>query len=210
MAWWRRKGQAEEATRWLVVDVETSGLDARRDRLLAIAAIALQVDWATRRIALSLGDSFETVLRQDVASTRDNILLHGIGVQRQLQGQDPGAGLQAFLDYAGGAPLLAFHSAFDEVMIGRHARAGLGQAPANPWLDIAQLCAVAYPEVRARSLDEWLAHFAIHCAARHQASADTLAEGELLLRIWPRVARECGSWSDLRHYAARHRWLSNG
>jgi DNA polymerase-3 subunit epsilon len=31
--------------RWVVLDVETSGLDPRRDQLLAIAAIALQVDW---------------------------------------------------------------------------------------------------------------------------------------------------------------------
>jgi DNA polymerase III subunit epsilon len=210
MAWWRRSGQRVDERRWLVVDVETSGLDAQSDRLLAVAAIALQVDWNTRRLAVMLGDSFEVVLRQEVASTRENILLHGIGVQRQLQGQEPAAGLQAFVDFAGSSPLLAFHSAFDEVLIGRHARAWLGKVPSSPWLDIAHLCAVAYPGVRARSLDEWLAHFHIHCAARHQASADTLAECELLLRIWPRVARECRSWADVRRYAAAHRWLANG
>jgi DNA polymerase-3 subunit epsilon len=36
---------ADEA-RWVMLDVETSGLDAARDQLLAIAAIAMEVDWA--------------------------------------------------------------------------------------------------------------------------------------------------------------------
>lgn len=210
MAWWRRRAQEVDAGRWLVVDVETSGLDAARDRLLAVAAIALRVDWQTGRIAIDLGDSFEVVLRQAVPSTHDNILLHGIGVRRQLEGRPAADGLQGFVDFAGRAPLLAFHAAFDQALIGRHARAWLGAAPANPWLDIAHLCAVTYPEVRARSLDEWLAHFGIRCAARHQASADTLAECELLLRIWPRVAAECAGWDEVRRLAARHRWIAHG
>ena len=52
-------------TRWVVLDVETSGLDIHRDRLLAIAAIAIRVDWASKTLRVDLGDSFEVVLRQD-------------------------------------------------------------------------------------------------------------------------------------------------
>ncbi|MFZ9336475.1 MAG: exonuclease domain-containing protein, partial [Burkholderiaceae bacterium] len=91
--------------RWIALDVETSGLDARRDRLLAIAAIGLRVDWAAQRLVIVPGDSFEVVLRQEVASTKDNILLHGIGAQRQRDGVEPAAALQAFAEYAGTAPL---------------------------------------------------------------------------------------------------------
>jgi len=59
---------------------------------------------------------------------------------------------------------------------------------------------------RARSLDEWLAHFGIHCAVRHQAAADTLAECELLQRIWPKVAAQSKCWRDVLSLAARQRW----
>lgn len=194
--------------RWIALDVETSGLDAKRDRLLAIAAIGLRVDWATQRLAIVPADSFEVVLRQQVASTKDNILLHGIGVQRQREGVEPSAALQAFADYAGAAPLLAFHSAFDETMIGRFMREHLGRALPNDWVDIEHLCAVTHEQVRARSLDEWMAHFGIECAVRHQAAADTLAECELLLRVWPRVARQCRSWRDVRKLAAQQRWIA--
>jgi DNA polymerase-3 subunit epsilon len=52
-----------------------------------------------------------------------------------------------------------------------------------------------------------MTHFGIHCAVRHQAAADTLAECELLQHIWPRVMAQCKSWADVEHLAAQHRWL---
>jgi len=202
------RGAPVDETRWVMLDVETSGLDIRRDRLLAIAAIALRVDWTARTLDVDLGDSFEVVVRQEEASTKDNILLHGIGAQQQRDGLDPVLALRAFADYAGAAPLLAFHAAFDQAMIGRYAREHLGADLPNPWLDIDHLCAVTFEKVRARALDDWMAHFGITCAVRHQAAADTLAECELLQRIWPKVAAQCTSWRDVQRLAAQHRWLA--
>ena len=193
-----------------MVDVETSGLDPARDRLLAIAAIALRVRWAGKSLAVVVADSFEVVLQQDEPSPRANILLHGIGTQRQRAGMPAADALRAFADYAGRSPLLAFHAAFDAALIERHARGLLGRALANPWLDIEHLCSATHPKVPARSLDEWLAHFGLRCARRHEAAADALAECDLLLRIWPRVAAECASWRDVERLARRHRWLPRG
>ena len=211
--WFGRRGPsagaAGDPARWVVLDVESSGLDAARDRLLAIAAVALRVDWATRRLSLVPADSFEVVLRQEEASARDNILLHGIGAQAQREGVPAADALRAFAAYAGNAPLLAFHAAFDQTLVGRYAQAN-GVAVGREWLDIEHLCAVTHPKVRARSLDEWMAHFGIACAVRHQAAADTWAECELLLRIWPRVAAECADWTAVRRLARHHRWLARG
>jgi DNA polymerase-3 subunit epsilon len=205
----RRRASAEPA-RWVVVDVETSGLDPARDRLLAIAAVALHVDWPRRRLAIAAADSFEVMLRQPVASARDNILLHGIGVQRQLDGVPVPEALQAFVRFAGNAPLLAFHAAFDRQMVGRYLQRELGLALPNDWLDIEHLCAATHPRQRARSLDEWLALFGVTCLARHEAAADTWAECELVLRVWPRVAAECTSWSQVVRLARHHRWIGRG
>lgn len=208
----RKSRPAVREDRWVVLDVETSGLDARRDRLLAIAAIAVRVDWPGKRIVIDLGDSFEVVLRQDkLTEAKDNILLHGIGVQRQREGVPPAAALEAFAAFVGSSPLLAFHAPFDQTMIGRHVRMHLGRVLHNPWLDIEHLCAVTHEQVRARSLDEWMAHFGIVCAARHQAAADTLAECELLQRIWPRVSAQCGAdgnWAAVQRLARQQHWLT--
>lgn len=198
---------APDENRWVMLDVETSGLDPHHDRLLAIAAIALRVDWARQRLTVELGDSFEVVLRQEEFSSKDNILLHGIGVQRQREGTAPDQALRAFADYAGRSPLLAFHAAFDQTMIARYVRQHLGRELSNPWVDIEHLCAVTHETVRARTLDEWMAHFGIRCAVRHQAAADTLAECEVLQRIWPRMVAQCGSWHDVQRLADQQRWL---
>lgn len=209
--WLRPGGVAtRESGRWLMVDVEASGLDAAQDRLLAIAALALKVDWARKTLAVTPGDSFEVVLRQEVASARDNILLHGIGVQQQRAGVAMADGMAAFAGFTADSPLLAFHAAFDRTMVRRHAAKGREGAIRNPWLDVEHLCGVTYPQVRARSLDEWLAFFGIRCADRHRAAADALAQAELLLRIWPRIAPECASWRDLERLASRHRWVPRG
>ena len=215
MSWadWLRRPLAALAgvddARWVVLDVETSGLDPQRDQLLAIAAIAVQVDWERKRLSILPGDSFEVVLRQtSVASAKDNILLHGIGLQRQREGMPPEEALRAFERFIGHSPLLAFHAPFDQAMIGRHVLAHLGAALPNRWVDIEQLCAVTHEKVKARALDEWLAHFGIVCAPRHQAAADTLAECELLLRIWPRMAAQCGSWRDVERLASHERWIA--
>jgi DNA polymerase-3 subunit epsilon len=206
---WLGAPTSVDETRWVVLDVETSGLDPQRDQLLAIAAIAVQVDWAAKRLSITPGDSFEVVLRQsEVASARDNILLHGIGLQRQREGEPMADGLRAFARFAGTSPLLAFHAPFDQAMIGRFVLAHPGVDLPNRWVDIEQLCAVTHEKVRARALDEWLAHFGIVCAHRHQAAADTLAECELLLRIWPQIAGQCASWRDVEKLAAQQRWIA--
>lgn len=209
MTWLTGGGRPQvDEQRWVMLDVETSGLNPQQDRLLAIAAIAMRVDWTRRRLTVDLGDSFEVVLRQDVASSKDNILLHGIGVQRQREGEAPEAALQAFADFVGRSPLLAFHAAFDQTMISRFARAHRGADLPNPWVDIEQLCAVTHEQVRARSLDEWMDYFGIRCAVRHQAAADTLAECEVLQRIWPRVAAQCASWHEVERLARQQRWIA--
>jgi DNA polymerase-3 subunit epsilon len=190
-----------------MLDVETSGLNPKRDRLLAIAAIGMQIDWSRQTLQINLGDSFEAVLQQDHASSHANILLHGIGVQEQRAGLAPSQALQAFRQFVSNSPLLAFHCAFDEAVIQRHMiQHHLGKL-SNPWLDLDHLCAVTSEGVRARALDDWLHHFKIECSVRHQAAADTLAECELLQRIWPRIAAQSRQWQDVQNLASQHRWV---
>jgi len=199
---------APDENRWVMLDVETSGLNVKRERLLAIAAIGMQVNWQRQTLHIELADSFEVVLQQEPASSHANILLHGIGVQEQRAGLAPTQALQALRHFVSNSPLLAFHAAFDEAVIQRHMALHQLAKLSNPWLDLDHLCAVTHEGVRARSLDDWLRHFKIECAVRHQAAADAQAECELLQRIWPRVAAQCHQWRDVQSLAAQQRWLN--
>ncbi|MDP3121785.1 3'-5' exonuclease [Polynucleobacter sp.] len=201
------KAKQPEARRWIVLDVETSGLDPYSDRLLAIAAVALEVSPNFERIAIVIGDSYEAVLKQDLPSSKDNILVHHIGAQAQADGRPPIEVLEEFRAWLGDCPLLAFHSAFDEAMLGRaYALAGLKPLQ-NEWLDIEPLAKITGVNPSLRALDDWLRHFGIECAVRHQAAADTFATAELLMRLWPYLKREASSWSSLRSIARQANWI---
>ena len=206
---WRRGNLQPNARRWVVVDTETSGLDVRRDRLLAVAGVAVLWDAAQPRIAL--GDSMEVVLRQPSAPLdKSNILLHGIGVAAQEQGCPPAQALAAFSDWVGTSPLLAFHSAFDEAALGR-AHAAVGRPRLRPWVDLAHVAEVVRPDAKARSLDQWMLALGVVCAARHQAAADALATAEVLLRLWPDIAKAAHTavpdFAVLQGLAAQRRWV---
>jgi DNA polymerase III subunit epsilon len=208
-AWGRQAGTIDD-TRWVVLDVESSGLDAARDRLLAIAAVSVRHDG--RRAWIDLADSFEALVQQptrDVPPDKANILVHGIGIGAQGRGGDASAVLTGFEAFVGGSPLLGFHAAFDRRMIERASHAALGRRLRNPWLDIADLAAVLLPQLEARTLDDWLEALHIDCAQRHQAAADTLATAELLLRLWPAAQAEgAKDFRGFERLASRRRWLS--
>ena len=217
--WWRRRRPDASAgmagpgnQRWLVLDVESSGLDPQRDALLSIAAVALRQNGS--HLHLSLGDSFEVTLHRDVnIADKANVLVHGIGVGAQRAGTAPEMALRAFATFAGDAPLIGYHSAFDRALIERARRSVGLPAMRNPWLDLAELAPVLCPaaphEPPRRALDDWLAHFAIPCVARHQAAADALATGELLLRLWPAALAQgaAAGFEPLARLAAARRWL---
>lgn len=166
-----------EASRYVVVDVETSGLNIAKDRLIAIGAVAINGG------KVDLADSLEIVLRQRKVSGRDNILIHGIGRTAQEGGVPPADALLTFLEYLGRSPLVAFHVAFDRTMIERALKEYLGLKLNQPWLDLAYLAPALHPElVRShRSLDQWMNRFGIGNYARHSALADALSTAELLL-----------------------------
>ena len=206
-----RPAQDLDDRRWVVLDVESSGLNVSSDRLLAIAAIAVHRDGGNLRIALR--DSFEVVLRNDVqVADKSNILLHGIGVGAQRRGVEPANALLAFEHYIGKSPLIAFHAAFDQTMILRAFDKAWGRRPANLWLDLEPLAAVLHPKVKARSLDEWMVQMNITCAVRHQAAADTLATAELLLKLWPTARHELGNntgFAAVKRLADHRKWLAS-
>lgn len=195
------------AERWVVLDVETSGLDPRSDHLLSIAAMALRVDWQARKMCAVMADSFEVLVRPPKDSDRANVLLHGIGHGAQRVALEPPLALDGFLKFVGDSPLLAFHTAFDQTLLERAMKTHGNRSIRNPWVDIEHLCQVTEPEVRAKSLDQWMRALGVHCLARHSAAADTLAECEVLMRIWPSLAQQCRSWADVKALAKNRHWL---
>lgn len=214
---WQQRQQAlrdaQTATRWVLIDTETSGLDLRRDRLIALAGVGIEL--RDGRPRLSVADSFELVLDCPPelaldAVARRNILLHGVGRGAQRQGLPLDEGLRRLQTWVAGAPCLAFHAAFDATMLERACREAMGTGWTPPWLDLAVMARLLHPELPHRSLDDWLQHFGLQIGQRHRASSDAWASAELLQCLWPRwmAAAEPGSaWAQAQALMTARRWL---
>ena len=186
--------------RWVVIDLETSGLDPARDTLLAIGGVAV----SAQRVRVD--DSFEQVVRPAQTSDRANILVHGIGEGMQRAGSEPALACSAFLQWCAGAPLVAFHASFDRAFLAR-ALAGLpGRASRLDWLDLAALAPALNPRVRAHALDEWLDHFGLEASQRHHASADAFATAMLFVRLMAQVPPMERDLQGLQRLARAQRW----
>lgn len=163
-------------SRYVVADVEASGLHMANDRLISIGAVAVNGGM------IELTDAFGVVLRQDEVSSHDNILIHGIGGSAQQDGMEPADALLDFLDYVGKAPLVAYHALFDQTMIERAMTRYLGCTIALPWIDLAWVLPELYRERidNQVGLDEWLVLFGIENILRHNAVSDAYATAKLL------------------------------
>lgn len=166
-----------DQNRFVVMDVETTGLSLARDHLIAIGAVAVKEG------RIDLDDSFEIVLQQETSSGKDNILIHGIGGTAQVGGIAPVEALLQFLEYLGRDPLIAFHVTFDETMTKRAMKKHLRLNFRHTWLDLAYVAPALYPELARKyhALDDWIEHFHIQNFARHSALADALATAQLFL-----------------------------
>jgi len=192
---------------WIVVDVETGGLNPRADPLLAIGAVRVVGN------TIAMAPTCEVRLRQAEATASDNILVHGITTGEQLAGTEPATALLDWLAYAGGSPRLAYHAAFDRVALERATTASLGLKDGATWLDLALLAPLLLPSGPGfnRPLDDWLAHFRIPVYQRHGALADAYATAQLWLALLP-LARAQGltHLGQLVRLCSQSRWLRGG
>jgi DNA polymerase-3 subunit epsilon len=194
------------AVRWVVVDCETSGLDAKRDSLISVAGVGV------RGGRIPPGDLFAAMLRQDRPSGRENILVHGIGRERQVSGEAPQAALDGFLAFAADSPRVAYRAPFDKAMISRAARA-VHRREDGVWLDLAELLPVLFPQPGGReeaTLEQWLAAFGIAHPSRHDALGDAYATAQLFQVALSEALRQDFRTVGTVFRAARAgRWMGN-
>lgn len=179
-------------TRYVVVDVETSGLNLKTDRLTVIGALAVvngQIDFH---------DAFQTRLSSwsQASTDRERPLPSAEGADAGLLSGSLSAPVDALLDFlqfTGKAPLVAFHASFASAMIDREMLAHLGMEPDQRWIDLAWVLADLYREAHEETqgrMDAWLAHFHIESIARHRALSDAYAAAKLLQITIARAARK--------------------
>ncbi len=172
--------------RWVVLDLETSGLNTNRDLVLSIGAIVIEDG------AIDLGQQFECTLQRDAQPTNDSVLIHGLGPSAIAAGVAPAEGLLGCMEFIGASPVLAFHAPFDQRMLSRALYDSLGYKLQHLFIDLADVAPLLYPDagIRKGGLDDWVRYCGLHVQERHNASADALVTAELALILFSRARRQ--------------------
>ena len=175
-----------QSQRWVVVDLETSGLNLNRDQVLSIGAVVIEDG------AVDFSQMFERTLHRAETKLSPSVLIHGLGPSAIAAGSDPVEALLDFMAFVGDSPLLAFHAPFDQHMLCRALKDSLGYRLAHAFLDVADIAPLLCPDanIREAGLDDWTQHFNLHVGERHHASADALATAELMLILFNRARQQ--------------------
>lgn len=172
--------------RWVVLDLETTGLNLNKDHVLSIGAVVIEDG------AIDFRQQFERTLQYPQVKLGPSVLIHGIGPSAIAAGSDPAEALLDLMEYIGDSPVLAFHAPFDQHMLGRALKDHLGFKLQHPFLDVADIAPLLCPQahIREAGLDDWIDWFKLEVFERHHASADALATAELMLILFSRARQQ--------------------
>ncbi len=172
--------------RWVVLDLETSGLNLNRDQVLSIGAVVIEDG------AIDFSQQFERTLHRHDHKLAPSTLIHGLAPSAIAAGCDPAQALLDLMDFIGDSPLLAFHAGFDQRMLARALKDSLGYKLQHPFMDVAELAPLLNPDVvmRDAGLDDWVKHFGLLVEERHNASADAQVTAELALILFSQARRQ--------------------
>lgn len=172
--------------RWVVLDLETSGLNSHRDQVLSIGAVVIEDG------AIDFSQQFERTLYQRDHKLTSSVLIHGLGPSAIAAGCDPAEALLDLMAFIGDSPVLGFHAPFDQRMLARALKDHLGYRLQHPFLDLAELAPLLNPQLTLREagLDDWTACFGLEAIARHNASADAMVTAELALILFSQARRQ--------------------
>ncbi|BAP42006.1 exonuclease [Pseudomonas sp. StFLB209] len=172
--------------RWVVLDLETSGLNMNRDQVLSIGAVVIEDG------AIDLGQLFECTIQRVDHKLSPAVLIHGLAPSAIAAGSEPVAALLDFMEFVGDSPVLAFHAPFDQHMLARALKESLDYRLQHTFFDVAEIAPMLCEQANLRKagLDDWTRHFGLHAEERHHASADALVTAELALILFSHARRQ--------------------
>ncbi len=171
---------------FVVCDTELTGLNKRRDEIIAIGAVKI-ID-----LRIELTRTFHQYIRPRDLNHTDSTLIHRI-TPEQLRTMPPiEEVLPEFIRFCADAPLVGHHVVLDMDFLNRAAREVLGGTMANPSIDTMRL-AMGYKEARfmdQRCREKLSASYALNDLSRefdlpefkpHDALEDALQTAYLFL-----------------------------
>ncbi|MCB2191599.1 MAG: 3'-5' exonuclease [Deltaproteobacteria bacterium] len=184
--------------RYVVVDLETTGLDHTRDRVVSVGAFRV-VNGHIR-----LGEVFSELANPGRGIPVESIKVHGITPDNIRNARPAWEVFRDFLGYLGRDILVAHFARFDMFFLNRVMRAQYGMRLQNLVMDTVLMCRAALIEpdpygqkkgAKRCSLDALAGRYGLEVPERHTALGDAMATALILQRLLPDVVQ--AGWKTL-------------
>jgi DNA polymerase III subunit epsilon len=118
---------------WVTIDCETTGLDTRRDQIVAVAAVRI----AGNRLLTS--QRLELLVRPERKLKKESVRVHQLREQDVAQGLDPEQAMRRLLAFIGARPLVGYYLEFDVAMLNREIWPLLGVRLPQPMIEVSSM-----------------------------------------------------------------------
>jgi ATP-dependent DNA helicase DinG len=152
------------------LDVETTGVDFRRDRIIEVGIIVAR--------GPEIIDRYSSLVDPGRAVPHDITLLTGIDDSMLAGAPQIGEVVREVMRVVGSRDIVAHHAVFDRTFL-TDAAARAGVPMPNRWLDSLELARIALPRLRSHRLRDLSSAFGIE-EPFHRAAGDA----EAMFRIW--------------------------
>ena len=176
---------------YVVVDLETTGLDHTKDRVVSVGAFRV-VEGRIR-----LGEVFSELANPGRGIPVESIKVHGITPDNIRNARPAWEVFRDFLKYLGRDIVVAHFARFDMFFLNRVMRAQYGMRLQNLVLDTVLMCRAALIEpdpygqkkgAKRCSLDALAARYGLEVPERHTALGDAMATALILQRLLPELS----------------------
>lgn len=173
-----------DKVRYVVIDSELTGLDAKKDSIVSLGAIRMV---GTR---ILLGETFDKLISPETELTGSSVVIHGITPGEVAEKPSIEEVLPEFLSFCGDDIMVGYMPAIDLTFLNRETKRLYGVSVKNPVLDVFALdkwrrqrigedssgCPSLYDI--AKSLD-------VPAKGAHNAMADAFITAQVLQRLLP-------------------------
>lgn len=148
----------------IIVDLETTGLDYRKEKIIEFAGIKLVDNQITEELEMLIDPQQE--IRQS------SIEIHGI-TQDMVEGAPTiETALPQILDFIKDYPIVAHNAIFDHSFINQASRELYGKGITNSKIDTFHMYKEVFPDEPSHGMESLLKRFNIDFPVKHRAMAD--------------------------------------
>ncbi len=150
----------------IVLDVETTGLDYTKEKIIEFAAVKMVND--------EIDDVFETLINPEQHIRKSSIAIHGITEDMVADAPTEAKIMPKILKFVGNHPIVAHNAIFDFNFLNAASLRIKKKEIINPRIDTQFMFKEVYPDLDSHGLEALLNKLSIEYGEQHRAMADAM------------------------------------